>query len=167
MFRNLSIVTVCISLILATVPTSAQPTESKNLESALAALALRQDFPQIGDIQASLHVVFSDETPIVTSTFYKAQSNRWGITTVTVGDPRNQIHGMSITLDGSSCATAIGVARFAGVAITHNWALGVDGGPGYRAISARIGDRRELSFWAASDHDCLTQVRLREYPPAH
>jgi len=167
MLRNLSVVAVCVSLILAMVPASAQVTESKNLESALAALALRQDFPQVGDIQASLHVVFSDETPLIGSTFYKAKNNRWGITTVTLADPRDPFHGMSITLDGSSCATAIGVAKFAGVAVNHNWALGVDGGPGYRAISARIDDQRELSFWATSDHDCLTKVRLREDPPAH
>jgi hypothetical protein len=167
MLRLLSVATFCVSLILAPVPASAQVTESKNLESALAALALRQNFPQIGNIQASLHLEFSDETPMAIDTIYKARKNRWGIVTVTAGDPINGFHGVIITFDKSSCATPAGVARFAGVAINHSWALGMDGGPSYQTISAQISDRRKMSFFAASDHDCLARVDLDEDPPRH
>ncbi|MBD8872352.1 hypothetical protein [Rhodanobacter sp. DHB23] len=169
MLRNLLAIAICALVILTTTSANAKSNESKDLEATIAALATSQKFPQIGNIQVSLHVVFSDETTTGSglATFYKAADNRWGITTIVMDSPSSLSHGMSITLNGSSCATAIGIAKFAGVTIKHNWALGVDGGPGYRAISARINDRRELRFGAASDHDCLTRIDLAEYPSTH
>jgi hypothetical protein len=165
MIRKLSVAAAVFSLILGVASSDAQDAESKDLESAIAALALRQDFPNIADIQASLRISFAERTPLVTSTFYKADSNGLGIISVTLSNPESGLHGVIINLKGAPCATPSGVAKLVGVHLIHTIPPGVDGGPGTPTIVARINRRRSMTLWAASDQSCLESVHMSEERP--